>query len=316
MSGRVLVAGEALYDLWVDDAGRAHGRAGGGPFTTARTLGRLERPVDYLGRLSTDAAGRALRRFLAEDGVGLGAVVATDAPTTLAMAELDAAGSARYSFYDRDTAAPGLAPEAALAALPQGVGVLHVGTLGLVLEPMASALEAVVEALADRALVVVDPNCRPWAITDPVGYRARLGRILARAHVVKASDDDLAWLHPGLDAVAAARELLTAGPSVALVTRGGEGAVVVTPHGEHVVPALAVEIVDTIGAGDAFAGGFLAWWGREGLGRDELADTARVVEAAGFAAFVAACTCTRAGADPPRLAELGLPSRAGGARAP
>ncbi len=304
MSGRVLVAGEALYDLWIDPAATAHGRPGGGPFTTARTLARLGQPVDYLGRLSTDAAGTALRRLLAEDGVGLGGVVATDDPTTLALAELDDAGRARYSFYAEGTAAPGLTPAAALAALPAGVGTLHIGTLGLVLEPLATALEAVVEALAADALVVVDPNCRPWAIADPAAYRARLGRILARTHLVKVSDDDLAWLHPGVEPVAAARELLAAGPGVALLTRGGDGAMVVTATEELAVPAPAVTVVDTIGAGDAFAGGFLAWWGREGLGRDGLADIARVAEAARFAARVAAATCAREGADPPRLAEL------------
>ncbi len=302
--GTTLVAGEALYDLWVDDAGLVHGRPGGGPFNTARTLARLERPVDYLGRLSGDPAGRALRRFLADDGVGLAAVVDTEEPTTLAMAELAVDGSARYSFYEHATAAAGLTPKAALAVLSKDVATLHVGTLGLVLEPLASAVEAVVEALAGRALIVVDPNCRPWAISDAKAYRARLARILSHAHVVKVSEEDLAWLHPELDPVAAARELLTHGPTVALLTLGGEGALVVTAQTELAVAAPPVEVVDTIGAGDAFAGGFLAWWGAHGLGRAELQDTPRVLEAAGFAVLVAARTCERAGADPPHLAEL------------
>jgi fructokinase len=305
MSGAlVLVAGEALYDLWVDAAGDAHGRPGGGPFNTARTLARLERPVAYLGRLSNDAPGRVLRARLADDGVGLGAVIATDDPTMLALAEIGDDGGARYAFYTEGTAARGLTPGAALAALPAGVAVLHVGTLGLVLEPMASALEAVVQALAPSALVVVDPNCRPWAIADPAGYRARLTRVLARTHLLKVSEEDLAWLHPDLEPAAAARALLALGPTVALLTRGGKGATVVTADTEVAIPAPAVEVVDTIGAGDAFAGGFLAWWGAQGLGRRELADVARVGEGARFAARVAGRTCERAGADPPRLAEL------------
>jgi len=300
----VLVAGEALFDLWMGAGDEVHGRPGGGPFNTARTLARLGRPVAYLGRLSSDRFGRTLERMLAEDGVRLDAVVPTDDPTTLALADIDEAGAARYSFYDRGTAAPGLTQDAALAALPDGIGVLHVGTLGLALEPVAGAVEAVVERLAPSALVMVDPNVRPWVIADPDAYRARLGRVLARAHVVKVSAEDLEWLVPDEPPEEAARGLLDAGPAVVLLTRGGDGASVLTAGGEQDVPAPPTEVVDTIGAGDAFGGGFLAWWGARDLGREDLADLPRVAEATRFATLVAARTCERPGADPPRLAEL------------
>lgn len=299
-----LVAGEALYDLWMGEGDEVRGAPGGGPFNTARTLGRLERPVAYLGRLSSDRFGRTLRRMLGEDGVRLDAVVATDDPTTLALADLDAGGAATYSFYDRGTAAPGLTEEAALAALPTGIGALHVGTLGLALEPVATAMEAVVERLGPTALVMADPNVRPWVIADPARYRARLERILGRCDVVKVSEEDLAWLAPGRAPDDAARALLDLGPVAVLLTRGGDGAAALTAAGTREVPAPPVQVVDTIGAGDAFGGGFLAWWTARGLGRDELGDPGRVEEATRFAAAVAARTCERAGADPPRLAEL------------
>ena len=60
----ILVAGEALYDLWMGADDQVHGRPGGGPFNTARTLARLERPVAYLGRLSSDRFGRTLEKML------------------------------------------------------------------------------------------------------------------------------------------------------------------------------------------------------------------------------------------------------------
>ena len=157
----ILVCGEALYDLVYDGEDDLQGHPGGGPFNTARTIGRLGQPVAYLGRLSTDRFGTRLERMLAADGVRLDAVVRTDEPTTLALAEIDETGSARYRFYERATSAPGLTPEVALASLPPAVGILHVGTLGLTLEPMATALEAVVEELSGQALVMVDPNIRP-----------------------------------------------------------------------------------------------------------------------------------------------------------
>jgi fructokinase len=151
----------------------------------------------------------------------------------------------------------------------------------------------------------VDPNVRPWVIDDPAGYRARLDRVVARADVLKVSEEDLGWLSPELAPEAAARALLARGPAVVLLTRGGDGALVVTPGGETAVPVPPVDVVDTIGAGDAFAGGFLAWWHGRGLTRAELADAGRVVEATRFACLVAARTCARAGASPPYLRELG-----------
>jgi fructokinase len=277
---------------------------GGGPFNTARTAGRLGQPVAYLGRISTDRFGAAHERMLAADGVQLGSVVRTGQPTTLAIAETDASGSARYRFYAEGTAAPGLTPEAALAALPHAVSILHVGTLGLVLEPVASALEAVVESLAGRALIAVDPNCRPDAIADEPAYRARLQRVFGRAQLVKVSEEDLLWLDPSRAWIDAARALLALGPTLVLVTRGPSGAVAVWERDSVAVEAPAVEVVDTIGAGDAFGGAFMAWWRSHGLGRDQLADATPVADAARFAAHVAALTCGRAGAWPPRLSEL------------
>jgi fructokinase len=300
----ILVGGEALFDLVYDGDENLQGHPGGAAFTTARTIGRLGQPVAYLGRLSTDRFGMKLERTLVADGVRLDAVVRTDEPTTLAMAELDETGSAGYRFYERATSAPGLTPEAALAALPPAVAILHVGTLGLTLEPMATALEAVVEELGGRALVMVDPNVRPWVIADAETYRRRMRRVLGRTDVVKVSEEDLAWLEPERGAADAARMLLEGGPRVVLLTRGPDGVQVVTGAGDVHVPAPEVEVVDTIGAGDAFGGGFLAWWRREGHGREQLADLGLLIEATRFACLVAARTTERPGASPPRLSEL------------
>jgi len=302
--GVIVVGGEALVDLVAGAGGELTAHLGGGPFNCARTLGRLERPVAYLGRLSTDRFGVRLREQLRADGVSLHAVVNTDDPSTLALAELDDAGAATYRFYVDGTSAPGLAPDAALSALPPRVAAVHVGTLGLVFEPMAEALEAVVMQVEPSTLVMLDVNIRPPVIRDPAAYRARLARLLPRCHVVKASDDDLAWLRPDERSVDAARTLLEAGPSVVLLTRGADGVTIVTPGGGEDVPAVAADVVDTIGAGDAFGGGFLAWWSRNGLGPGDLGRTDALLDGTRFAALVAARTVERAGATPPRLAEL------------
>jgi fructokinase len=300
----IVVAGEALFDLVLEETEQLQAHPGGGPFNTARTLGRLEQPVSYLGRLSTDRFGTRLRQLLLDDRVHLDSAVPTEDPTTLALAELDPTGAARYRFYATGTSAAGLTADAAQRALPARVEMLHVGTLGLVLEPTASAIESVVAHLAGRALVAVDPNCRPTIITDEDGYRARLRRILANADLVKVSDEDVAWLDPDRSPVEAARALLAGGASAAVLTRGGDGAIAITRDADVAVPAPPAKVVDTIGAGDAFGGGFLAFWRRAGHGRERLSDLDAVAEATRFACLVAAKTCERPGASPPTLAEL------------
>jgi fructokinase len=300
----IVVSGEALIDLVLAPDGSLEGHPGGGPYNVARTIGRLEQDVAYLGRISTDGFGARLRDELEADGVALDALVSTDDPTTLALAELDASGGARYRFYADGTSAPGLAAAAATAALPERFDTFYLGTLGLVFEPMATTLEAILSGVGDGTLVALDPNCRPTTIDDPAAYKGRLARLLARTDVVKASEDDLAWLDPGTDPVTAARALLAGDGPVALVTLGGEGALVVTPDEAIEVRSPRVQVVDTIGAGDAFMGGFLAYWRDHGLGRGDLGRLDELARAADFACRVAAITCSRAGADPPRRAEL------------
>ena len=288
----IVVGGEALVDLVPGPDGALHPHPGGGPFNVARTIGRLEQPVAFLGRLSRDSFGEQHVSQLAEDSVSLECVQRTDEPSTLALVELDAAGVATYRFYTKGTAAAGLAA----AVLPPGAEALHVGTLGLALEPVGAALETAVAGAGGDTLVMVDPNHRPGAAPDEAAYRERLRRVVARADVVKVSDDDLRSLDLDPHGLA----------PLVLLTRGGEGAIALTREGEVEVPAPPVDVVDTIGAGDAFGGAFLAWWRAYGLGRRELRDRASVWAATEFACLVAARTCERAGASPPRLAELGL----------
>lgn len=302
----IVVAGEALIDLVLDPGGQLVAFCGGGPFNTARALARLGQPAGFLGCLSDDAFGQRLRGQLAQDGVDLSTAVASRLPTTLAVAELAGGdGSARYSFYTEGTSAPSLSAPEALGALPPASELewLHLGTLGLMLQPIAETMLTVLRApAADGALVMLDPNIREALIHDRAGYLARLGLVLERCDVVKASAEDVAWLVPGVPAAEGAAELLRRGPLVALISRGGEGALVIARDEVMSVPAPQVAVVDTIGAGDAFGAGFIAWWREHGLGRAELTDLDALEEAARFACLVAARTCERPGATPPRMA--------------
>ena len=303
----IVVAGEALVDL-VPRGDALLPLLGGSPFNVAVALRRLEVATAYLGRCSTDGLGRALRERLAQEGVDLGLVELTQDPTTLALVELDPDGQASYGFYVAGTSAAGL-HEAELPELAGGAA-LHVslGAVTLRTAPAGRALTALLEREGDRRVVSLDPNVRPAVLDDPEAYADELAGVLPACALVKASEEDLATLHPARAPLAVARDWAAAGPELMVLTRGGAGAVAITAAGEVAVPAVEVEVVDTVGAGDAFTAGLLAELDRRGrltsraalagIGEEELQ------AALTSASRVAAMACTRAGADPPRLAEL------------
>jgi len=298
----ITVAGEALIDLIVDRAGQVDPRMGGGPFNVARAVARLGRPVTFLGRLSGDRFGQLMRADLERNGVRIAVTDPSDEPTTLALVDVDAAGVPAYHFYLAETSAAAIGP--AESVLPAGVSALHVGTLGLVMEPVGTSIEGLaVNAPAD-VLVMLDPNCRPGAIPSRPAYLDRIGRILRRADVVKVSTEDVAYLYPGLDADAAAAELLRPGPACVLVTDGAAPVRAYTTAKQTEVDVPAAPVVDTVGAGDSFGGAFLAWWTGNGHGRDALADPELVREATQASVYASVVTCTRRGAEPPWAYEL------------
>jgi fructokinase len=300
MSTVIVVVGEALVDLVIDPLGNVTAALGGAPFNTARACGRLGADVAFVGAISADRFGSMLAAQLAADGVSTAFVPRTDLPTTLAAAELDERGAATYRFYFEGTSAPSLTgvPGDPLAS------VLFTGGLGLVLEPMAAAAEALVAAAPDTCAVMIDVNCRPRIVPSREPYIARVERVLRRADVVKVSDEDLAYLFPDLAALDAARAVLALGPKAVLLTAGGGSVHLIARDGEAEVPVPRVDVVDTIGAGDSFGGGFLAWWQTSGRPVEQLGALDALVPAVQAAIQVAGIVVTRRGADPPWRHEL------------
>jgi fructokinase len=302
----ILVAGESLIDLIVGPGGSVLASPGGGPFNAARTMARLGVPTRFLGRFSTDPFGQVLADQLAQSGVSVADPAPVTEPTALAVVSLSGAGIAEYWFHLAGTSSFLLDQASAAQALATGeVTGLHIGTLGLLVEPMASQLEQLAAQLPGPALLLLDPNCRPGATPDADAYRSRVWRLLRRADIVKVSTDDLAFLLPGQAIPAAAGALLSAGAHCILVTDGPSVVRAFTSGGQLDVPVPAVEVVDTVGAGDAFGGGFLAWWAEHRLRRDDLTDPAMLRAGVAAGATVASLTCGKAGADPPWRADVG-----------
>jgi fructokinase len=301
----IVIAGDALVDLIVRADGSITAVPGGGPYNSARAVGRLGMPVSWIGGLSSDRFGRDLEAGLSGAGVDLSMAQRTDLPTTLALAEIGADGAASYRFYTDATSAPAVLPGPLAAGLPADTDAVLTGTLGFVLEPMGTTLEALVAALPPDLLLMIDPNCRPSITRDPAGFRARIARVLARADIVKVSTEDLEFLQPGETLVAAIGWVLALGSRVVLVTDGAAPVRVLIDGVEHQVAAPTVDVVDTIGAGDTFGGAFLACLVQGGGGRHTAGDPEAVLRAAQFAVRASAIVCGRAGANPPTLAELG-----------
>ena len=305
----ITVAGEALIDLIVDSDGRLDPRLGGGPFNVARAVARLGQPAAFLGRLSQDRFGRLQRADLDRHGVLVPLEAAAGAPTTLAVVDVDAAGVPGYRFYLTGTAAAAIEPGQAI--LPPAAKALHVGTLGLVMEPIATSMEELVTALPAGITVMLDPNCRPGVIASRPAYLDRLGRFVRRADLVKMSTEDLAYLYPAADAADAAADLLGQGPACVVITDGAAPVRAFTAGQEIRVEVPPVEVVDTVGAGDAFGGAFLTWWMGNGLGRADMGEPGAVRRATQAAVYASVVTCTRRGAEPPWAYELGRPRRLG-----
>jgi fructokinase len=300
----IVVCGEALIDMIDVGDGTRRAMPGGGPFNTARALARLGVPTAFLGRLSKDVFGRELVDLLLSDGVNLDLASIGPESTTIAMVELDGEGLAEYKFFVEGTSAANLTSAMLPHEFGPEVNALHIGTLGLVLEPIASTLVELVARERGKRLVMLDPNVRV-GLSDDADYRDRLLTVVSQSTIVKASRDDLAWLYPGLGYEQAADRILGDGVRLVVVTLGAQGA-----YGAHEgyrmsVSAPALDIVDTIGAGDAFGAGLLAWLHDHDALRPELSLDAEQLKAAlDYACLAASLTCARAGADPPRKSEM------------
>ncbi|SDJ71466.1 carbohydrate kinase family protein, partial [Nonomuraea jiangxiensis] len=276
---------------------------GGGPANTAVALARLGTPTRFLGRVSGDVFGALFREHLASSGVDLSHSVVAGEPSTLAVAALDAQGQAEYTFYAEGTADWQWTPQELTRERLGPVSCLHTGSLALVKRPGRTAVEQFARAAAGHATISVDPNVRPSLATID-DYQ--VARWCEWADVLRLSTDDLAFLLPGVPMERACDTWHAAGARLIVITRGAAGALVSLDGERATVRAPEVEVVDTVGAGDAFTAGLLHHLDEQGLlgGRLDGLDLATAVAAAEFAAQVAALTCTVPGADPPWAAEL------------
>lgn len=303
----ITVVGESLVDV-VARSGRDEltVHPGGSPANVAVALSRLGQRAALVTQIGADDYGALIRAHLAANGVELILAAPARGPTSQARATLDAGGSATYEFR--------LRWEVRDLRVAAGSAALHTGSLGVMLAPGGQHVLRLAESACRRGELVTsyDPNVRPSATPDRRVAAMTAERAAACAHIVKMSDEDLAFLYPGTTPRQLAARFLAEGRSTALlvVTKGREGAIVATRTALFSLPAPAVAVVDTVGAGDAFTAALLAaiadlgGLSPDALTRHIAADQHTLRQIVSRALGAAAFTCTRQGADPPTGAEL------------
>ncbi|WP_426594558.1 carbohydrate kinase family protein [Cellulomonas sp. McL0617] len=302
---RALVVGEALIDEVVRSDGSRERHPGGSPANVAIGLGRLGRSVDLLTWLGEDTDGDLVRRHLRSSHVNVLTGDRHATRTPVATATIDAAGVASYLF-DLEWDLPSTWDDADGDPL-----VVHTGSIATVLQPGGTAVERLIARSQATSTITYDPNLRPVLMGSPAHALPVVDALVRLADVVKVSDEDLAWLHPGVAPAEIAEEWSRSGPSLVVVTHGGEGAFASTSAGARLqVVAPKVQVADTVGAGDSFMGGLIdGLWSAGLLGannRQALADADSDVLQGVLerCARIAAITVARAGANPPRADEL------------
>jgi len=304
--GEILIDFLPIVEQGVTTGFRMH--VGGSPYNVAMGLARLAQPVAFAGKVATDFFGRFMRAHVEAEGIDTRFLIDADALSTLAFVAYED-GEPAYSFYGEGAAdtlmtAADLPPE-----LFDATCILHFGSISLLRGSTPDAVLFAAKQLKGHALLSFDPNLRPGLVRDEAGYRALIERLFGLADLVKISAADLGWLMPGKPVAQAAAELLRYGPALVVVTLGGDGALGLRA-GEadpYRIPGVRITVADTIGAGDSFNGGLLAaLYERGATSRAALLalPPEQIVASLRFAAAVAAITCSRAGADPPRRAEV------------
>ena len=246
---RGLVIGESLIDIVERDGQITAEHVGGSPLNVAVGLARLGRDVDFLTRIGDDPYGQRVAEYVNAAGVQLVSGSRAADRTATARAAVGADGSADYVF-DLDWQLSGTP----MVAPPLFV---HTGSIAAVQEPGCLAVAALVDTYRVSATTTFDPNVRPSLITDQELARGRIGHLVERSDIVKVSDEDLRWINPNDTPERTARVWLALGPAIVVVTMGQHGSLALCAAGEARVAARPVQVVDTIGAGDAFMVGLL-----------------------------------------------------------
>ena len=307
----LLSCGDALIDFLpvrsVDGRDAIVPVAGGSCLNIAVGMARLGAPAGFVGGISTDLFGCMIADHALASQVDLRYATRSEHQTTLAFVRT-VAGEPQYAFYDEGTASRNWVYRHGSIPFDQ-IEAIHVGSTTLAGDQGAAQTRAMLEDARGTVTISFDPNCRPKLVKHKAHYVERMNAFAAVADVVRMSDVDFEFLYGGSDYAGRAKSFIDAGASLVVVTRGIRGAQAWHKEAGAVeVEAPTVNVVDTIGAGDSFQAALLfALRAIRRIGTESLAhtDSEELRRVLSFASGCAAFTCGRAGADPPRQADVG-----------
>lgn len=309
-----VVCGEALFDVFIDNEAAMDAtslsftaRVGGSPFNVAVGLSRLERESALLTGVSTDFFGDRLQAVLQAENVSTALLSRKPGPTTLGFVQKNEEGIPSYAFYG-DGAADRSLESSDLNFDRSEMSCIHLGSYSIVVPPTADALFELVKAESKNCIISLDPNIRATVEPDLAKWRDRVEKLLPHVDVLKASDEDLGLLYPDRLLEDVLHGWIGAGVKLAVLTRGSDGATLISQVGRAEVKAPATTVADTVGAGDTFQAALLDkvielneahadQWPLQ-LNNDVLMAIGR------YAAGAASITCSRQGADLPRREEV------------
>ena len=312
----IVVIGEALIDLISKESGSYQAVVGGANANVALALAVRGEKQAFLGRISSDGFGQQIRNHLSSNGVNLDYSIAVQEQTTLAVATIDQAGVASYSFYIKETADWGWTKDE-LPTLEKlmglGVNAIQYGCLTMAIGPGNKVIEKWLSEIYESNLITLshDLNIRPALGFERAVERARVENLNQISHIIKASDADIEWLYDlpagsNLDQIASEWSVR----KLVIITRGGDGVSLYTDGKRTDVPGFSIQLSDTVGAGDTFIATFLAELNAAGaLGENSVEkigklENEKLVEFARAANAAAAIVCERAGCQPPTKAEI------------
>jgi fructokinase len=305
----VTVIGESLVDIIEDPRQGGAAREthpGGSPLNVSVGCARLGLHTKLVTHFAEDPYGHLIARHLENSGVE--SIVGGSQPTSTAVATLDDTGAARYTFaisWDLNGASI-----PALAAAESSLHV-HTGSIATVLPPGSKSVMGLLEGARHHATISFDPNCRPAISPDVAAAREQAEDFVAASDIVKASDEDLHWLYPDRTLEESMDEWLALGPALVALTRGANGPVLLSRSGRVDIPGETVTVADTVGAGDSFMAALISGLmqldalGAAGRERLQVLTQDQLHALARYANKAAGITCSRPGADPPGLADLG-----------
>ena len=259
----VTALGELLIDFTpcgVSEAGRAlfEQNPGGAPANVLAALSKLGCRTAFIGKVGNDMHGAYLRGVLEGLEINTANLISDpDVFTTLAFVALQN-GERSFSFARKPGADTQLKAEELNEELLKQTKIFHFGSLSLTDEPARSATYAAVKIAKEAgALISYDPNYRAplWQSREAAIREMRAA--IPYVDIMKISDEECDLLTDASDPDEAAVRLLAAGVKCAVVTCGGDGALLKTASVSAQEPAMKCELVDTTGAGDSFWGGIL-----------------------------------------------------------